>query len=464
MNEKLLQRMNELEQKAKENEAIITRLEEQNHQLYSRLTEVVNILHNNGISLNSKQANISNDDMDKSLNEVEELNDQVDEAIKGKNKNIYYEDIYSDSSLLKNKTIPSNEEVESIENPGVIDISSEIEKKSDSLGILNSFYNNDVFSIETEDSFEKSEGNQESMIDIDDLNKNKDNDEINLDDTNNEYLGARVNLGDNLESQESTDEQKVDYEQGKGKKASKIKNIRKAFNFQKIKTGIKKHCKKIVAAILVATATVSAIVAVAVNSNKDKDEDTASIIQENDSDLPSKNAANEFGVNTDDVLYNFNFNSPLHQEQNEPSEKETHAVDIDSPTKDNEDKNADIDTNYKSSKKTYNVTTDNFSVGEDVKFTGDYIYQTSKDASNETNKFHPDYTNNDKRSISAIQMVSPDGTQHVTITNNNKDEQNLLESMGWTVESYNVSNDTRNIEYEGWINNGDLEVSNGNHR
>ena len=61
-------------------------------------------------------------------------------------------------------------------------------------------------------------------------------------------------------------------------------------------------------------------------------------------------------------------------------------------------------------------------------------------------------------------MVSPDGTQHVTITDENKDEQNLLESMGWSVESYNISNDTRNIEYEGWINNSDLEVSNGNHR
>lgn len=489
MNEKLLQRMDELEQKAKENEAIIKRLEDQNHQLYSRLTEVVNLLYNNGISLNSKQANISNDDMDKSLNEVEELNDQVDEAIKGKVQNQYYEDIYSDSSFLKNQTIPSNEEVESIENPEIIGISSETKKKSDikdnehenqidttpfkltmpreDLNLLKKYYpsvySDDDFNIE-EEPFEKSEGNQESMIDIDDLNKNKDNSEMNLDDTNNEYLGARVNLGDNLENQEATNEQEVDYEKGKGKKTPKIKNIRKAFNFQKIKTGIKKHCKKIVAAILVATATVSAIVSVAVNNNKDKDKDTVSIIQENDSDLPSKDATNEFGINTDDVLNNLHFNSLQNQEQGESNKTETVKMDIDSKSNDNEEKNTDLDTNYQESDKTYNVNVDNFSIGHDVKFNGEYIYQTSKDASQQTNKLHPTYTNDDKRSISAIQMVSPDGTQHVTITDNNKDEQNLLESMGWTVESYNVSNDTRNIEYEGWINNGDLEVSNGNHR
>ena len=205
---------------------------------------------------------------------------------------------------------------------------------------------------------------------------------------------------------------------------------------------------------------VIAIIIFAVNKNKNNDKDTASIIQDIDSDLPSKSAANEFGVNADDVLNNLNNQK---QDKNESSE-ETYQVDIDSQTKDNEEKNTDIDTNYQASDKTYNVTSENFSIGQDVSFTGEYIYQTSKDASSETNKLHPYYTNNDKRSISAIQMVSPDGTQHVTITDENKDEQNLLESMGWSVESYNISNDTRNIEYEGWINNSDLEVSNGNHR
>lgn len=484
MNEKLLQRIDELEQKAKANEAIITRLEEQNHQLYSRLTEVVNLLHNNGISLNSKQTNINSDDIDKSLNEVEEVSEQLDETIKGENQ--YYEDIYSDSSFLKNKTIPSNEEVESIENPEIIDISSEIEKKSDikddehenpidttpfkptMSNLLKKYYpsvySDDDFNIAEEEPFEKSEGNQESMLDIDDLNKNKDNDAINLDDTNNEYLGKRVKLDPDsvLENQGSQDETKIEYEKSKGKKTFKLKNIRKSFNFQKIKTGIKKHWKKVVATVLVATATVSALVSAAVN-NKEKDKDNASVIQDYDSDLPSKNAANEFGVNPDDVFNNLNFNSPKNQEQNKSNEKETYEINIDSKTQD-EKANTDIDTNYQSSDKTYNMTVDNYSIGQDVKFNGEYIYQTSKDASEETNALHPYYTNNDKRSISAIQMVSPDGTQHVTITDNNEDQKNLLESMGWTIESYNVSNDTRNVEYEGWINNSDLEVSNGNHR
>lgn len=479
--ENLLKRVEELEAKNKQIEDKMNDLMESNRQLAEKVSKLITILLNNGISLSSKDKNISSDDIDKSIDEADTLNNQVDDAIKEETQE--YEDIYSDSSFLKNESTISDEEVDSVENPEIIELPLPSEKKGldsekqSDTQLDDEYENLSGYSYDDFDSEEdslKSENNQESVADTDSLNENNDNDEISLDDTNNDYLGEPVVLKYNLDPkhptinpenpiidpEEQNIEQEVNYEKGKGKKTSKIKNIRKAFNWDNIKKGIKKHWKKVVAATLVATATVSALVSCAVNKNKNNDKDTASIIQDIDSDLPSKSAANEFGVNADDVLNNLNNQK---QDKNESGE-ETYQVDIDSQTKDNEEKNTDIDTNYQASDKTYNVTSENFSIGQDVSFTGEYIYQTSKDASSETNKLHPYYTNNDKRSISAIQMVSPDGTQHVTITDENKDEQNLLESMGWSVESYNISNDTRNIEYEGWINNSDLEVSNGNHR
>ena len=479
--ENLLKRVEELEEKTKQIEDKMNDLIESNRQLAEKVSKLITILLNNGISLSSKDKNISSDDIDKSIDEADTLNNQVDDAIKEETQE--YEDIYSDSSFLKNESTISDEEVDSVENPEIIELPLPSEKKGldsekqSDTQLDDEYENLSGYSYDDFDSEEDSlkfENNQESVADTDSLNENNDNDEISLDDTNNDYLGEPVVLKYNLDPkhptinpenpiidpEEQNIEQEVNYEKGKGKKTSKIKNIRKAFNWENIKKGIKKHWKKVVAATLVATATVSALVSCAVNKNKNNDKDTASIIQDIDSDLPSKSAANEFGVNADDVLNNLNNQK---QDKNESSE-ETYQVDIDSQTKDNEEKNTDIDTNYQASDKTYNVTSENFSIGQDVSFTGEYIYQTSKDASSETNKLHPYYTNNDKRSISAIQMVSPDGTQHVTITDENKDEQNLLESMGWSVESYNISNDTRNIEYEGWINNSDLEVSNGNHR
>lgn len=479
--ENLLKRVEELEEKNKQIEDKMNDLIESNRQLAEKVSKLITILLNNGISLSSKDKNISSDDIDKSIDEADTLNNQVDDAIKEETQE--YEDIYSDSSFLKNESTISDEEVDSVENPEMIELPLPSEKKGldsekqSDTQLDDEYENPSGYSYDDFDSEEdslKSENNQESVADIDSLNENNDNDEISLDDTNNDYLGEPVVLKYNLDPkhptinpenpiidpEEQNIEQEVNYEKGKGKKTSKIKNIRKAFNWENIKKGIKKHWKKVVAATLVATATVSALMSCAVNKNKSNDKDTASIIQDVDSDLPSKSAANEFGVNADDVLNNLNNQK---QDKNESGE-ETYQVDIDSQTKDNEEKNTDIDTNYQASDKTYNVTSENFSIGQDVSFTGEYIYQTSKDASSETNKLHPYYTNNDRRSISAIQMVSPDGTQHVTITDENKDEQNLLESMGWSVESYNISNDTRNIEYEGWINNSDLEVSNGNHR
>ena len=72
------------------------------------------------------------------------------------------------------------------------------------------------------------------------------------------------------------------------------------------------------------------------------------------------------------------------------------------------------------------------------------------DAANDTNRYTPMYPSSDEREISLIRLVSPDGSEKITIDINNKEKKQQLEQQGWTVESYNMSNQTRGIEHEGW--------------
>ena len=93
--ENLLKRVEELEEKNKQIEDKMNDLIESNRQLSAKVSELITILLNNGISLSSKDKNISSDDIDKSIDEADTLNNQVDDAIKEETQE--YEDIYSDS-------------------------------------------------------------------------------------------------------------------------------------------------------------------------------------------------------------------------------------------------------------------------------------------------------------------------------------------------------------------------------
>ena len=60
-----------------------------------------------------------------------------------------------------------------------------------------------------------------------------------------------------------------------------------------------------------------------------------------------------------------------------------------------------------------------FNIGDTYIASGD-IYGTSYDAKNDINGLDHYYPLSDDRTVSAIQFVSPDGQQHVTVTENNK--------------------------------------------
>ena len=185
--ENLLKRVEELEEKNKQIEDKMNDLIESNRQLAEKVSKLITILLNNGISLSSKDKNISSDDIDKSIDEADTLNNLVDDAIKEETQE--YEDIYSDSSFLKNESTISDEEVDSVENPEIIELPLPLpsekkgldsEKQSDTQlddeyenpvdttsfnvssareDLLNKYYSYN-YSDSEEDSFEKSENDQ----------------------------------------------------------------------------------------------------------------------------------------------------------------------------------------------------------------------------------------------------------------------------------------------------------------
>ena len=117
-------------------------------------------------------------------------------------------------------------------------------------------------------------------------------------------------------------------------------------------------------------------------------------------------------------------------------------------------KNITVDDNadYNTSDKTYE--NDYFDIGQAVQFNGDSIYYTASDAENHTNSLTPLFPKEDKRKISVVEYVSPDGTQYKTVTTS--DEQKVLEQEGWKPVSYNMNNTDRNTMYEGWADPEDI--------
>ena len=109
----------------------------------------------------------------------------------------------------------------------------------------------------------------------------------------------------------------------------------------------------------------------------------------------------------------------------------------------------DLNTDYTIVDDGYGVEID-YGIGDSVNFNGPYLYRTSVDAANDTNRYNPLYPSTDERQISLIRLVSPDGSEKITIDTNNKEKKEQLESQGWTVESYNINNLTNGVINEGW--------------
>lgn len=245
---------------------------------------------------------------------------------------------------------------------------------------------------------------------------------------------------DSDEERESFEKgQSIDYKKDDNSKTKKIGKIRKAA--RKFKEVFKKHGKKIIAGILVAAATIGAATSMKSCSYVEKENLSAdknnskSNSDENNNSVSSVDTADNFGVNINEVIDNIN--NKNHDEDSDDLKKNITV-----------DNNAD----YNTSDKTYE--NDYFDIGQDVQFNGDSIYYTANDAENHTNSLTPLFPKEDKRKISVVEYVSPDGTQYKTVTTS--DEQKVLEQEGWKPVSYNMNNTDRNTMYEGWADPEDI--------
>lgn len=91
-----------------------------------------------------------------------------------------------------------------------------------------------------------------------------------------------------------------------------------------------------------------------------------------------------------------------------------------------------------------------YDIGDSVHFDRPYIHRTGIDEKNDTNRYNPLYPSTDEGEISVTRLVSPDGSEKITINANNKDKKDQLEAQGWTIESYNIDDLTNGVTDEGW--------------
>jgi len=299
------------------------------------------------------------------------------------------------------------EEIEKIES-AISDISNNVVENNSS----------DNLKEESNDIYSNSDGTSASII-------SEINSEKNAEPTDRSEV---IEFASEEEKEAFERGQAIDYKKDSNSKTEKISNIRKAI--KKFKNVFKKHGKKIIAGLLVAAATIGGALSIKsctydkAEDLKDNNKDPKSNADEYDSTIPSKDVADSFGVNSDDIINKI-------------------------ATKNDKESSTNVN----------NSESYDFDIGETVHFNGDYIYKTANDAVNDTNRFIPDYSKNDSREISAIEYVSPNGSQHMTAVT--KEEQDQLQDMGWKKESYNMKNNTRSsdtyeLKYEGWVEPSEL--------
>lgn len=96
-------------------------------------------------------------------------------------------------------------------------------------------------------------------------------------------------------------------------------------------------------------------------------------------------------------------------------------------------------------------------IGDKVDVNSD-IYINANDAIKKENAMTSYYSTDDERSISVIAYSNGDKSDYITVTKDNKDKIKELEKLKYDVVAYCVSNDSQNIEYEGWHNIEDIKV------
>ena len=227
---------------------------------------------------------------------------------------------------------------------------------------------------------------------------------------------------------------------------------------------------KVIAAVLIAPVAIGGMILAAKLSNDDNKNNSnsnLSYVMRDDSEVPSTTAANEFGVSSTEVVDSLDKSNKDNDKKTQSNSNSKEDMSSATTSGSNEQKNDqeeynapelnndeveynnDLNTDYTIVDDGYGVEID-YDIGDDVHFDGPYLYKTSVDAANDTNRYNPLYPSTDERKISLIRLVSPDGSEKITIDTNNKEKKEQLESQGWTVESYNINNLTNGVIHEGW--------------
>ena len=264
--------------------------------------------------------------------------------------------------------------------------------------------------------------------------------------------------------------EKIDYQPKHLRQTKKLERIRESKFFNKIKSAMNNKAVKVIAAVLIAPVAIGGMILAAKLSNDDNKNNSnsnLSYVMRDDSEVPSTTAANEFGVSSTEVVDSLDKSNKDNDKKTQSNSNSKEDMSSATTSGSNEQKNDqeeynapelnndeveynnDLNTDYTIVDDGYGVEID-YDIGDDVHFDGPYLYKTSVDAANDTNRYNPLYPSTDERKISLIRLVSPDGSEKITIDTNNKEKKEQLESQGWTVESYNINNLTNGVIHEGW--------------
>lgn len=239
----------------------------------------------------------------------------------------------------------------------------------------------------------------------------------------------------------------IDYTKDKNKKTTKIKKIRKGL--KKFKEILKKHGKKIIAGILVATAAIGAAMSIKGCSYDDSAaknfvDNTKSNSVSFDSTIPSEKKADE--ISNGEVRGKDIVDKVSGENNGENKDPMVENPENQRPSSPEKEKPANSNDQYDLSE---------FNIGEPAQFTGDSLYYTADDAAKNNNALKPDLPKESKRTISLINFVSPDGLS--TATAHTPEEADKLRASGWIEKAYNFTNDDYNVDYEGWVNKDALK-------
>ena len=197
----------------------------------------------------------------------------------------------------------------------------------------------------------------------------------------------------------------------KPKHTHKIKRVRKAARFDKIKKSIRKNFRKVVAGLLVGVTMIGmSTFGVGLSSNNKATDTNSAVVSTN-------------------IEYS--------KEETKCDESYNNIINVDNIR--------DVSTNKSMEASEIDIT-----IGTKVEVNGN-IYINSNDAYNEENGLDATYSKNDEREVSLIAYRNSDGNTCI-VNKDNKEKINELKKLKYEVISYCLDNNTHNVDNEGWYN------------